>query len=106
MARYISKNIVAAKLARKCLVQLSYAIGHPEPVSIFVDTYGTGKISDRKIEAAIPKVFKLSPAGIIKQLDLLVPRFRDTATYGHFGRDQFSWEKIDKVKALRKELKG
>lgn len=103
MARYISKNVVAAGLAKKCLVQLSYAIGYPEPISIFVDTYGTGKISDRKIEALIPKHFDLTPKGIIKTLDLLRPIYQKTAAYGHFGRSEFPWEKTDKIKGLKKD---
>jgi S-adenosylmethionine synthetase len=104
MARYISKNVVAAGIAAKCLLQLSYAIGYPEPVSIFVDTYGTGKISDRKIEALIREHFDLTPRGIIKTLDLRRPIYAKTAVYGHFGRDEFSWEKTDKVKVLKKSV--
>lgn len=103
MARYISKNIVAAGLARKCLVQLSYAIGYPEPISVFADTYGTGRISDRKIETLIREHFDLTPKGIIKTLDLRRPIYLKTAAYGHFGRDGFSWENTDKVKALKKD---
>ncbi|MCA9407625.1 MAG: methionine adenosyltransferase [Candidatus Omnitrophica bacterium] len=106
MARYITKNIVAAKLANKCLVQLSYAIGYPEPVSVFVDTYGTGKVSDEKIVELIRKHFELTPKGIIKTLDLLSPNFQKTAAYGHFGRDGFAWEKTDKAEILAKEGLG
>ncbi len=103
MARYVTKNVVAAGLAKKCLVQFSYAIGHPEPVSIFVDTYGTGKVSDETLVDLIRKNFDLSPQGIIKTLDLLSPNFRKTAAYGHFGRDGFAWEKTDKADALKKD---
>ncbi len=106
MARYITKNIVAAKLASRCLVQLSYAIGYPEPVSVFVDTYDTGKVSDEKLVDLIRKHFDLSPQGIIKKLDLLSPRFRKTATYGHFGRPDFTWEQTDKAEILAKEGLG
>jgi len=103
VARYITKNIVAAKLASKCLVQLSYAIGHDQPISIFVETYGTGKISDEKISDLIKKNFDLSPKGIIKALDLLKPIYQRTASYGHFGREGFTWEKTDKAEILAKE---
>lgn len=106
MARYVTKNIVAAKLAKKCLVQLSYAIGHSQPVSIFVDTYGTGKIEDEKLVELIKKHFDLSPKGIINTLDLLKPKYRITAAYGHFGRDGFSWERTDKADILAKEGLG
>ncbi len=103
MARYITKNIVAAELADKCLVQLSYAIGYPEPVSIYVDTYETGKISEEALVELIRKNFDLKPQGIIKELDLLSPNFQKTAAYGHFGREEFAWEKTDKAEALAKE---
>ncbi|MCA9401222.1 MAG: methionine adenosyltransferase [Candidatus Omnitrophica bacterium] len=103
MARYITKNIVAAKLAKKCLVQLSYAIGYPEPISVFVDTFGTGEVSEEKLSALIRKHFDLTPQGIIKTLDLLKPNFQKTAAYGHFGRKGFSWEKTDKADALKKD---
>ena len=103
MARYITKNVVAAKLANKCLVQLSYAIGHDQPISVFVDTFGTGKISDEKISDLIRKNFDLSPKGIIKTLDLLKPKYQQTACYGHFGRADFSWENTDKAAILAKE---
>lgn len=101
MARYIAKNVVAADLADKCEVQLAYAIGYPEPVSVHVTTFGTGKIDDEKIEKAIKKVFDMTPAGIIKTLDLKKPIYKKTACYGHFGRSEFSWEKIDKVGKLK-----
>ena len=103
MARYITKNMVAAGLAKKCLVQLSYAIGYPEPVSIFVDTYGTGKVSDERLVWLIRKHFDLTPRGIIKTLNLKSPIFQKTAAYGHFGRSEFAWEKTDKAAALKAE---
>ncbi|MBF0484213.1 MAG: methionine adenosyltransferase [Candidatus Omnitrophica bacterium] len=102
MARYISKNIVAAGLANKCLIQLSYAIGYPEPLSIFVDTFGTGKVSEQKLVALIRQNFDLTPKGIIKKLDLRKPVFRRTAAYGHFGRNEFAWEKTDMAEVLKK----
>lgn len=107
-ARHIAKNIVAAKLADECLIQVSYAIGVAQPVSIFVDTYGTGKVSDEKLAAFIKKNIDLTPAGIIKRLDLRKPVYRNTAAYGHFGRNEkgFTWEKLDLkdkfVKAFKK----
>ncbi|HOJ99096.1 MAG: methionine adenosyltransferase [Treponemataceae bacterium] len=105
MARYVAKNVVAAGLAERCEVQLAYAIGVPFPVSVMVETFGTGRVPEQVIEKAIQEVFDLSPAGIIKTLDLLRPIYRRTATYGHFGRDGFSWEKTDKVDALKKAVK-
>jgi S-adenosylmethionine synthetase len=105
MARYVAKNIVAADLADKCEVQLSYAIGYPEPISVLVDTFGTGKVDNEKLVAAVRKVFDLTPAGTIKQLDLKRPIYLPTAAYGHFGRPEFSWEKTDKVDELKKEIK-
>ncbi len=108
MSRYIAKNIVAAKLAEKCEVQVAYAIGVPEPLSINVDTYGTGALdNDAKLEGIIRKIFDLTPAGLIKTLKLKHPKkngwsYQDTAAYGHFGRDGFPWEKTDKTVALRK----
>lgn len=105
MARYVAKNVVAAGLAERCEVQLAYAIGVPFPVSVMVETFGTGRVPEQVIERAIQEVFDLSPAGIIKTLDLLRPIYRRTATYGHFGRDGFSWEKTDKVDALKKAVK-
>jgi S-adenosylmethionine synthetase len=103
MARYITKNIVAAKIANKCLVQLSYVIGKAEPLSIFVDTMGTGKISEQKIVEIIRKNFDLTPAGIIKKLELRKPVFRQTAAYGHFGNAAFRWEKTDMAATLKKD---
>jgi S-adenosylmethionine synthetase len=105
MGRYIAKNIVAAGLAEKCEVQLAYAIGYAQPLSINVDTYGTGKVSEEKIAAALPQVFDLTPKGIITALDLKRPIYRNTAAYGHFGRDVFPWEKTDRAEALQKILK-
>jgi S-adenosylmethionine synthetase len=101
MGRYIAKNIVAAGLAKKCLVQLAYAIGVAEPVSIFVETYGTSKLSQTELVRRIRENFGLKPREIISSLDLLQPIYRKTAAYGHFGRNEFSWERLDKVAALR-----
>ena len=105
MARYVAKNVVAAGLARRCEVQLAYAIGYPDPVSVHVDTFGTGKVSDEKIAKAVTKVFGLKPAQIIQALDLLRPIYEETSSYGHFGRtdhlDAFTWERVDKVKVLQ-----
>ncbi|SME88666.1 methionine adenosyltransferase [Pseudobacteriovorax antillogorgiicola] len=102
MGRYIAKNIVAAGLADNCLVQLAYAIGVPDPVSVYVNTYGTGKASDLKIAEAVRECFNLTPKGIVETFDLLRPIYKPSASYGHFGRDQFPWEKTDKVAALKK----
>ena len=101
MCRYIAKNIVAAGLADKFMVQLSYVIGYANPLSIFVDTYGTGKISDDKLVKLIRQNFELTPKGIISSLRLLTPIYKKTACYGHFGRDGFRWEKTDKASALK-----
>jgi S-adenosylmethionine synthetase len=103
-ARYVAKNIVAAKLAERCEIQLAYAIGVPFPVSIMVDTFGTGKVSEDSISKAVAKVFDLSPAGIIKTLNLRQPIYLKTAAYGHFGRSEFPWEKTDKVEELLKTI--
>ena len=105
MARYIAKNIVAAGLAERCEIQLAYAIGVPFPVSVMVDTFGTGKVENFAITEAVKQVFDCSPAGIIKTLDLKKPIYRKTAAYGHFGRQDFSWEKTDKVEALKNAIK-
>ncbi|MGC8731904.1 MAG: methionine adenosyltransferase [Halothiobacillaceae bacterium] len=101
--RYVAKNIVAAGLADRCEIQVSYAIGVAEPTSITVDTFGTGKIDDDRIAAIISEVFDLRPYGIIKMLDLIQPIYQKTAAYGHFGREEpeFTWEKTDKAEALR-----
>ena len=104
-ARYVAKNIVAAGLAKKAEVQVSYAIGVAQPVSVSVNTFGTGKIDDEKIARAIPQVFDLRPYGLIKQLDLLRPIYLKTATYGHFGRPSFSWEQTNKVDDLLQAVK-
>lgn len=103
-ARYIAKNIVAAKLAKKCEVQLAYAIGVAEPVSIKVDTFGTSELSEEKLVTAVRKVFPIKPRDIIEQLKLLRPGYARTAAYGHFGRDEFTWEKTDKVEELKQLL--
>jgi len=104
MARYIAKNIVAAGLADKCDIQIAYAIGVSKPVSIMVNTYGTGKVPDEKITEAVKKVFDMTPKGIIEHLKLRRPIYQKTATYGHFGREDpdFTWERTDKVEELRK----
>ncbi len=102
MARYIAKNIVAADLAEKCTVQLAYAIGVAEPVSVRIDTHGTGRVDEDKISEVVRKNFELTPKGIIETLDLRRPIFKATAKFGHFGRtnDEFTWEKTDKADAL------
>jgi S-adenosylmethionine synthetase len=105
MARKIAKNIVAAGLAMKCTVQLAYAIGVADPVSVMIDTQGTGKISDEKLSTIVREVFPLKPKGIIDHLDLLRPIYKKTAAYGHFGRNEpeFTWEKTDMVKTLKEK---
>ncbi|PIQ83080.1 MAG: methionine adenosyltransferase [Candidatus Omnitrophica bacterium CG11_big_fil_rev_8_21_14_0_20_64_10] len=107
MARYVAKNIVAAGLAERCEVQFAYAIGVAEPVSVRVETFGTGKVSEASLTQAVRRVFNLTPAGIIRDLKLRRPIYRRTAAYGHFGRDEegFTWEQIDKVSALKKAAK-
>ncbi|MEK9133048.1 MAG: methionine adenosyltransferase [Patescibacteria group bacterium] len=106
-SRYIAKNIVAAGFADKCLVQLAYSIGVAEPVSISVDLYGTGRVDEKKLTAAIRKIFPVKPADMISELKLLRPIYLKTAAYGHFGREEpeFTWEKTDKVAALKAALK-
>ena len=106
MGRWVAKNIVAAGLARKCEVQFAYAIGHPLPVSVHVDTFGTGTVADKKILAAILKVFSFKPADIVKQLKLLRPIYSKSTNYGHFGKDDkdLTWERTDKVAALKKAV--
>ena len=103
MARYVAKNLVAARLADRCQVQLAYAIGVPEPVSVLVDTYGTGSLADEALAGLLPEVFDLTPKGIIKKLRLLRPIYQKTTNYGHFGRNDvdFTWEKTDKIRALK-----
>ena len=105
-ARWVAKNIVAAGLARRCEVELAYAIGVAEPVSVLVDTQGTGKVADEALEAAVRKVFDLRPAAIIRELDLRRPIYRQTAAYGHMGREYLGlpWEKCDKAEALKASL--
>ena len=105
-ARYVAKNIVAAGLADKCEIQLSYAIGVAQPTSVMVDTFGTGKVSDEKLVDVIRENFDLRPAGIIKMLDLRRPIYKQTAAYGHFGRNDLNlpWEKLDKAEVLKKYL--
>jgi len=107
LARYIAKNLVAANLAERCELQLSYAIGIAEPTSISVETFGTGKVSDEKIVALIREHFELKPKGLISMLDLLRPIYKKTAAYGHFGREdnEFSWEKTDKAETLKNYAK-
>ncbi len=105
MGRYIAKNIVAAGAADQCLVKIAYAIVVAEPVSVFVNTYGTGKVSEEKLANVIREVFRLTPRGITESLDLLRPIYKKTASYGHFGRDIFPWERLDKVDAIKACLK-
>ena len=105
MARYIAKNIVAAGLADRAEVELAYAIGVPFPISIFVETFGTEKTERSKIENAVKKIFDCTPAGIVKTLNLKQPIYQKTASYGHFGREGFPWERTDKVSELREAAK-
>ena len=107
-ARWVAKNIVAAGLARKCQVQLAYAIGVAHPVSVMVETFGTGKVSDERLEQAVRKVFDLRPSAIIRDLDLRKPIYRQLAAYGHMGREDLgvSWEKTDRVEAIKAALNG
>ena len=100
-ARYVAKNIVAAGLADRCEIQLSYAIGVAEPTSIMVETFGTGKVSNEVLVKLVREFFDLRPYGLIKMLNLIQPIYRQTAAYGHFGREQFPWEKVDRAEALR-----
>lgn len=104
MGRYVAKNVVAAGLSERCLVQLAYAIGVPHPVSVFVDTYGTGKYDDEKIACAVREVFDLTPSGIVETLGLCKPMYQKTASYGHFGREDMPWERLDKIDALKKQF--
>jgi len=107
MARYVAKNIVAAGLATRCEVQIAYAIGYPDPVSVHVDTFGTGTVPDNRIGAVVREVFGLKPAQIIQSLDLLRPIYQNTAAYGHFGRElpDFTWERTDKAATLKGAVK-
>jgi S-adenosylmethionine synthetase len=100
-ARWVAKNLVAAGVAEKITVQIAYAIGVVEPVSIYVDSHGTAKVDERKIEDAVRKVFNLTPKSIIDSLDLLRPIYKNTAAYGHFGREEFSWEQLNKVEEIK-----
>jgi S-adenosylmethionine synthetase len=104
-ARYVAKNIVAAKIADRCEIQIAYAIGVPHPVSVMINTFNTAKVDNQLIEAAVSKVFDLSPSGIIKMLELKKPIYQKTAAYGHFGRSEFSWEKTDKAEVLKQIIK-
>jgi S-adenosylmethionine synthetase len=106
MARYIAKNIVGSGVCDQCEIQIAYAIGVAEPVSVSIDTFGTEKVEVEKIEKAVKENFDLKPAGIIKALDLKRPIYAKTAAYGHFGREEetFSWEKLDKIEIFRKLL--
>jgi S-adenosylmethionine synthetase len=108
MGRYVAKNIVAAGLAKRCEIQFAYAIGYPDPVSVCVDTFGTGVVDDAKIAAAAEKVFSFKPANIVRQLKLLRPIYSKTTNYGHFGKvddiNAITWEKTDKVTALKKAV--
>ena len=109
MGRYVAKNIVAAGLAKRCEIQFAYAIGYPDPVSVCIDTFGTGIVKDEKIAAAVEKVFSFKPANIVRQLKLLRPIYSKTTNYGHFGKvddlDAITWEKTDKVAALKRAAK-
>lgn len=107
-ARWAAKNVVAAGLARKCQIQLAYCIGHAQPVSVHVDTWGTGVVPDHQLEEGLRKVFDFSPAGIIKALDLRKPVYQQVAAYGHFGRTDLdlTWERLDRVEELRREFRG
>ncbi|TDJ02143.1 MAG: methionine adenosyltransferase [Candidatus Dadabacteria bacterium] len=106
MARYVAKNVVAAGLAKECEVQLAYAIGVAEPVSVMIETFGTSTVPEEKISVAIKEVFDLSPSAIIKSLELLKPIYQQTAAYGHFGRtgDEFTWERTDRINDLKKAI--
>jgi S-adenosylmethionine synthetase len=108
MARYVAKNVVAAGLAERCMVQLAYAIGVAEPVSVLIETYGTGQAPDERISDAVRETFKLTPRGIIETLDLRRPIYKKTAAFGHFGRSEpeFTWERTDKANALRAAVKN
>ena len=107
MARYIAKNVVAAGLADQCEVQISYAIGVAQPVSVMVNTFGTGKIPDEKILEVVKKNFDMRPKAIIDHLDLLRPIYRKTSVFGHFGRNDpdFTWERTDKTEILKKNAR-
>jgi len=107
MGRYVAKNIVAAGLATSAEIQFAYAIGYPDPVSVCVNTFGTGIVADEEIERAVREVFSFKPAHIIRQLNLLRPIYAKTTNYGHFGKNdpEITWERADKVKELKRALK-
>jgi S-adenosylmethionine synthetase len=105
MARYVAKNIVAADLAERCEVQLAYSIGVAEPVSVTINTFETGKLSDEELVNGVNQIFDLKPQGIIHSLDLKKPIYSKLAAYGHFGREGFPWEKIDKIDELKNQFK-
>jgi S-adenosylmethionine synthetase len=105
-ARYVAKNIVAAGLARRCEVQVAYAIGVAKPMGVYVHTFGTGKVDDEKLAAHVIETFDFRPRALIEELDLLRPIYKATAAYGHFGRSQFSWEKTDRAAELSESLLG
>ena len=104
MARYIAKNIVASGIAKRCMVQLAYAIGVAEPVSVLVRSHGTSKYTNTQLEVMVRKVFPLKPAEIIQHLDLKQPIYERTASYGHFGRDVFPWERVDMIDEIKKNI--
>ncbi len=104
MARYIAKNLVAADVCDRCEIQIAYAIGVAEPVSLYVSTFGTGKKPEEEIERAVREIFDMTPAGIIRTLDLRKPIYQETAAYGHFGRDSFTWERTDKIEEIKEKL--
>lgn len=105
MARYVCKNLVASGVCRRAELQVAYAIGMAHPVSLFVDTFGTGVISDEKLTALVKELFDFRPMAIIRTLGLDKPIFRETSNYGHFGRDEFSWEKTDRADDIREAVK-
>src|SRR5262245_37867552 len=107
MGLYVAKNVVAAGLAAKCEVQFAYAIGHPEPVSVSISTFGTNRIPEEKIERAIKRSFSFKPADIVEQLNLLRPIYSKSTNYGHFGKDDpdLTWERADQATALREAVK-
>ncbi len=105
-ARYVAKNVVAAKLAARCEVQIAYAIGVAKPVGVFVNTFGTGRVPEDKLERYILQNFDMRPKAIIEQLDLLKPIYKKTAAYGHFGRDEFTWEKTDRAAQMADDLRS
>ena len=104
MIRYVTKNIVVSGIRRECEVQIAYAIGVAEPVSLYVDTFGTGRVQEQCIETAARVLFDLTPGAIIATLALARPIYRNTATYGHFGRAQFPWEQTDRADAIRQAV--